>query len=308
MKPFTLIHIFKWSKLTFKGALAINVMLLGLINTSQSYAVEDPLCIELLKSFTEPNLKGLLERNEEHQRQLELCRQDGCFGDTLALEELAFYLELGKNRYITSTPQNFRDSFKSIKGAGGKDNQGVFRAAHADGPLVIKALKEYRSIFEYLNEVFNAKVIHALGFGPRTDLVNIEGEYFLVMEEVSGINIKEVLRSSWRTRQTRRRLEPMLGGPTSGLREVIQKFSSLIVNDPSYADRLSEISRALAEVGFTNIADAQFMIDTSLGSNSIQLIDVGGYQFNALAPTPTSSVYLQQSFDSIMTRLRELAE
>jgi len=70
--------------------------------------------------------------------------------------------------------------------------------------------------------------------------------------------------------------------------EAKEEFSKHFFSQPRYKDQLALIVSKLEEVGFTELTDFQFMINTSNIENPISIIDAGLFRSNpnSLNPTP----------------------
>jgi hypothetical protein len=198
--------------------------------------------------------------------------------EIIADEELQHHRNIGNDKFLDNGEFVFRESMKEMKHAGGATHAGIFTAKYNGQSFIIK--RQARTSFDktsIVDEIHNLNILHSLGLTPKTYFVEQGGDYFLVMEKLPGINIKEVLSPRWRTSKTRKNIDLMLGQKLGSVKESITSFSKIMTTVPEYQKRLDEIISILEKYGYVGVHDLQFMIDLKSGPSSIQLIDVESF-------------------------------
>jgi len=217
----------------------------------------------------------------------------------------------GHEKFVSNRDFVFSGTMKRVK-TSGVEHEAAFRAVHNGRKLFIKqistSLKSDMQLSMATLDVLHAKILNSLGLGPRTDLVFIKGSYYIVMDEVSGINIKETLHPEWRKKtNTRKEIDKMLGVETKSMKQSLQLFSRAILHSDEYMNRLTDIVQILEDAGYHSTDDLQFMIDLSVGPSSIQIIDTDSFE-RSDEPIPGSSdASPTHTMREILDRLAELA-
>lgn len=206
---------------------------------------------------------------------IELLQNDSNKYDLAVAKELNIHIDDGNRKYLREGEFVFKSSMKLLKNVGGTNKIAAYHAEHEGRALFIKQIAN-EGKDSALRQVLYAKILYALGLGPKTDLVRMSTEYYLIMDELPGVNIKEVLRPLWRQRNTRRKIDKMLGIKTKDLAESLSMFANAILGSESYMKRLELIVRRLDENGFS-VFDFQFMVDLETGPESIKIIDVESF-------------------------------
>lgn len=188
-------------------------------------------------------------------------------------EELGRQAQIGNAKYLVDGDFVFNDSLKHLENVDGVNRIAAYSAKYEGKRLFIKQISTI-SKTRMLNQILFGRILHALSIGPETHLVVKNDNYYLVMEQLPGINIKEVLRSAWRVDNTKSKIDEMLGRKTKSIGKSRRLFAKTLLNSKPYMDRLWEIVGVLEQNGFYSTGDLQFMIDVSSGPDSIQIIDV----------------------------------
>ncbi|MBC86595.1 MAG: hypothetical protein CL677_05395 [Bdellovibrionaceae bacterium] len=203
--------------------------------------------------------------------------------------QLDKYFDEGRSIYLGKGEREFKSQLEIIEGSSGKTRAAIFKATLGGENLIIKQLNAIKNDLDVLREVQNARFMELLGIGPKVHLVKIQNARYLVMEELPGINIKEVLFLEGRSSTTQSQIEHMLKITAPSLQVALNLFAKEFMADPAYEIKLREIQNLLLEHGFKNVEDFQFMVDLNIGPESIKIIDVEAYRREMDSPLNKNS-------------------
>jgi hypothetical protein len=240
-----------------------------------------------------------LERHRQYQKSLDHTGSDE-ERKSITLTELSVHITQGNDQFVKGGEFTFKDNISPSGLVSGNRNAGTFRMSQKGKSYFVKKLSDDKTYDELINDILLSKVIYQLGLGPKTELVKAHNSFYLIMEEVPGINIKEVLYPGLSTDSTKERIDAMLGITSADLGEAILNFSKRLLTSDDYLNRLAEIQNILNRNGFYNVDDFQFMIDFSQGPESIQLIDVEAFKRSDLITTS------EHSPDKVLSGIIEL--
>ena len=219
-----------------------------------------------------PSTDDLVRRHHNFNRRLEAATTQA-EKDAIIADEIQRFVREGNEEYVRDGRLVFQSSMKPVT-AGGQYHVSLYRANINGRNVFIKELDvKGDDPIDELREIANGQIIESLGFGPRIEMVEQAGKRYLVMDEVPGINVFELLLADQRTRNTKSTIDSMLGITTPSQQESIRRLAEHLSDNPEYFNRLREMARRLEEVGFKNAGDFQFMVDTRQGADSIQIID-----------------------------------
>lgn len=106
-------------------------------------------------------------------------------------------LKRGHERFVVNGKLVFESQMKSIVNTGGTEHEGEkFNLKFNGQRLFIKSFnKNSIKSDAFAADMVHVKVMHGLGLGINSDLVLVNGVYYLIMEKLSGINIKRRLET-----------------------------------------------------------------------------------------------------------------
>lgn len=123
------------------------------------------------------------------------------------------FLTRGTHRWIVAGQLIFTLG-KNIKRGlvDGENNSGLYEFTHQGKAYFVKGLATITPMNarKAYDEERVATVLHQLGVGPKTDIIIISDRFYLVMEKVAGVNIKEIVYDSMMTTQTKMRALTLL--------------------------------------------------------------------------------------------------
>lgn len=224
-------------------------------------------------------------------------------------------LSEGQQRYLKNGQFSFELGENKSREFSGLVNQGIwFVETEEHGKLVIKGLNPRNTTRSFLPsddlalaEIHNAKAMHALGIGPKADIVEVEGMLYLVTGYVEGINIKEILHAICYSPTTKARIEKILNITTSTTHEAVRQYAKAIVADAKLIERMREIAQLLNRMRFIN-NDLQFIVLPSLGANKFQIGIIDTISFSQLQRRPAKSISLVPAMEQLIKRLQRLAQ
>jgi len=215
--------------------------------------------------------------------------------------ELRGYLKDGQKKFLTNDGQLvFKNDMKTVIGSSGFFIAAAFTALYNGKSYFVKELKNDSPKETLLFEIQNAKMLFLLGLSPKVELVESNEAYYLVMENLSGINIKEVTMPGARTLSSKYRIDSNLNVDSKSVDEAAVLFAKALVSNSGYEKRLLEIAEILTAYGYTNAGDLQFMVDLKKGPSSIYIIDSEDFRRNGgplsgfLSPKMAVRYYLKR--------------
>lgn len=239
------------------------------------------------------NVEKLFSRStylERHRIYIHKRQNASSTDDLIAIEqnELQTHLAEGAKSFKNGESFVFKDNLQELNNTSGNRRVATYRVIHQGKSLFIKQI-QYKEEAELIEDILMSGIIYELGLGPKTNLVKINDNYFLVMEDLPGVNIKEILYPEMATTTTKSKIDELLGIESANLDDAIKAFSNALIRSDDFIARLASIEQILKANGFYNVDDLQFMVDPKNIEDSLKLIDVESFERNDLVTTSAHS-------------------
>ena len=233
------------------------------------------------------NKKSYLER---HRAYLQKRQNTKTSGELTALEhqELQAHLNEGAYNFKAGEGFVFNGNLQELPNTSGNRRVATYRASYRGKNFFIKEIQT-KEIAELIDDILMSGIIFELDLGPKTKLVKINSSFYLVMEELPGINIKEILYPEMATATTKRKIDELLGIESLDLNDAIKAFSNALIRSDDFIASLASMEQTLKANGFYNVDDLQFMIDPRDIEGSLKLIDVESFERSDLVTTSSHS-------------------
>lgn len=166
----------------------------------------------------------------------------------------------------------------SVVEGSGFINKGLSRGEFQGKKWFIKNLGfDYQDIVQ---EYQNAKKIHALGLGPEAHFVSIEKRGYLVMEEVGGFNIKEIINNFSDPPNLLEKINNYLKSSHTDINMAKKAYAKAILTDKNLLEKMKRYAQRLHDNHFADPYDFQFMIapQTKDFKRQLAIVDTGGFK------------------------------
>lgn len=233
-------------------------------------------------------------------------------GDTLlpyAMEKVSGIIA-SNNRTYLENDSLFLDSLTKVNGVSGKSYKEVYAGIRNGRRIFVKNIGPEKYLVTILTSILNSKLLEHLGLGPRTDFIEIDGDYYLIMDEVQGINVKELLSSDWRTAKTKKKINEMLEQNYSSVTNAVGAFAKVMMGESGFELELDRIQTLLLETGFIYTPDFQFMVSLDIEAKKLKVsvIDVGGFRWMDPEIIAPRNLSIEKDILALKAALSDLAQ
>jgi hypothetical protein len=212
-------------------------------------------------------------------------------------ESVSFFAKKGDAKFKVNGQLVFSMESGAIQRASER-NLGLWEKEYQGKRYFIKRVQNPK-------EIFNARTLSGLKrldgspLGPATDLVQADGNHYLVMQYRDGLTWNSLFSASSDVKGTHRQIEQMLGRRFEWTGDAIAYFRRYVLTHPDFIRQRDHLVRELSKE-FSEVHDFQVIVEIdSEGSPHLSVIDSESYTPRVFTIRPSAKKVAQE----VRTRL-----